>query len=100
LKQGLAAVALLLMAAAAASAAPGQNCGTRGARYCAAGEFCKFPRRANCGYTDAGGQCARLPRICTRDYRPVCGCDRKTYSNSCMAYAAGVSVLHAGLCKG
>lgn len=100
MKQALAAAALLLVAATSVSAAPGQACGTRGAKNCAAGEFCKFSLRANCGYTDAGGRCARVPEVCTREYRPVCGCDRKTYPTACMANASGVSVLHAGACKG
>jgi hypothetical protein len=100
LKQALAALALVLMTASAASAAPGQLCGTRGAKNCAAGEFCDFPLKHNCGYTDAGGYCRRIPKVCTREYRPVCGCDRKTYANACMANASRVSVLHAGRCKG
>ncbi len=93
-----ATITLLLAGIPPSSAAPGQTCGTRGAKNCSAGEFCKFTLRANCGYTDAGGQCAKRPKICTRDYRPVCGCDRKTYANACTANAAGVSVLHTGKC--
>lgn len=100
MRLALAVAAMLLLAATPALSSPGQSCGTRGAKQCGAGEFCKYSLRANCGYTDAGGRCARIPRVCTRDYRPVCGCDRKTYSNACMANAAGASVLHAGACKG
>lgn len=38
-------------------------------------------------------------RMCTMDYRPVCGCDGKTYSNACMAGAAGVLKWTEGECK-
>jgi hypothetical protein len=96
----LLAAATVLLTVAPAFSAPGQLCGTRGAKNCAAGEFCKFSLRANCGYTDAGGRCARIPQACTTEYRPVCGCDRKTYPNTCTAYSGGVSVLHRGACKG
>jgi len=37
--------------------------------------------------------------VCPDLYKPVCGVNGKTYSNSCYAYAAGVKVKSTGACK-
>lgn len=78
----------------------GAACGRRGTGPCARGLFCNFPPAAACGRSDAGGACRARPTACTREYRPVCGCDRRTYGNACMAAARGVSVLRQGDCRG
>jgi hypothetical protein len=84
--------------APAASAPEGGLCGTRGAPAdCGPGLYCAY--KSDCGATDAGGVCSKKPTICTKIYKPVCGCDGKTYGSACTAGAEGMSVVHDGPCK-
>ena len=82
----------------ALAAALGETCGGIGAITCAGeANFCKFEDGA-CLQPDAAGTCAEVQPFCTREYRPVCGCDGKTYSNKCTAHAEGISVAAQGEC--
>ena len=83
-----------------------QKCGTRGGITCQKDEFCDFggpgtsPSQSVCGETDAGGTCKKRPQGCTGHEDPVCGCDNKTYSNSCVAHSKGISIKSKGKCGG
>jgi len=37
--------------------------------------------------------------LCTQEWNPVCGENDRTYSNECMAGAAGVTVKYKGECQ-
>jgi hypothetical protein len=75
----------------------GACAGIVGTQCAASTDFCKLTE-GQCNFPDAGGTCTTKPQVCTRDYRPVCGCDGKTYGNPCAADAAGVSVQAKGEC--
>jgi hypothetical protein len=63
---------------------------------CAPDEYCDYA--SGCGFDDGGGSCEPRPEACPAVEDPACGCDGTTYSNSCVAAAAGVDVLHPGPC--
>lgn len=64
---------------------------------CGEGLFCDLRLPDRCGDAPVG-VCAPEVQFCTREYRPVCGCDGRTYGNACSAGAAGVAVFFEGPC--
>jgi hypothetical protein len=76
----------------------GEFCGGHDEVVCKKGLYCKYEIEAMCGAADAGGTCAVVPSVCTKQYDPVCGCDEQTYGNACDAAANGMSVVSKGAC--
>jgi hypothetical protein len=47
----------------------------------------------------ASGTCVRRPSACPSIYKPVCGCDNRTYANDCLRLRqTGVPLRHQGAC--
>jgi len=80
-------------------AAEGETCNGIMGIQCAEGLFCAFGADDHCGWSDFTGICTVPPEVCITLYRPVCGCDGRTYSNSCMAASYSVSVQYEGECE-
>jgi hypothetical protein len=81
--------------AADANADAGNSCTPGALEPCNDGSYCATPE-GEC--LAASGACTPTPAGCPDVIMPVCGCDGATYSNSCEAAAAGVSVDYAEAC--
>lgn len=96
----LLSVALLMLfmatpSPAVAAGGVGATCGGFVGAKCAKGLWCEMRPGCRAGI----GHCARKPKFCHFIYRPVCGCNGRTYSNDCVRQAAMVNKKHNGPCK-
>jgi hypothetical protein len=80
----------------------GMTCGGFAGLQCGSGMFCNYETAAGgqgcVDIADGSGVCQTQPTACTKEYKPVCGCDHRTYGNACEAHSKGVSVMHTGAC--
>jgi hypothetical protein len=99
-----AAITVMVFAGTQTHAAKqGEKCGGLGGIQCDRGLWCD-PAPGQCGVQDAEGVCIKIPRFCplakkgTRVVLPVCGCNKRTYSNDCDRQRQKVPKNHDGAC--
>jgi len=78
----------------------GHPCGPAVGAVCDKGLWCE-PPTGMCASTT--GMCVSIPRICfvrknSKSFRPVCGCNNKTYSSDCFRRAYKVAKSRDGKC--
>lgn len=61
---------------------------------CAATSYCA-KATGDCG---GAGVCTARPTLCSGLFKPVCGCNKATYANTCKANSVGQSLFKTGAC--
>ena len=99
----MAVTALIFAGTQTHAAKVGEKCGGLGGIICDRGLWCD-PEPGRCGGRDVEGVCIKVPQVCTKakegtkDFRPVCGCNKKTYGNDCERQRHKVPKDHDGAC--
>jgi len=88
----------VLVPTGAHAVGPGKMCGGIAWSQCDYGLFCDL-KPGSCKTADASGKCVKVPTFCTKIFKPVCGCDGKTYGNNCDRLVAKAQLDHVGKCK-
>jgi hypothetical protein len=81
----------------------GQPCGGTTGAACDKGLWCEPPVGLCPSSTTVPGVCVPVPRLCfarkkSKDFKPVCGCNSKTYSSDCFRRAYRVPKYRDGKC--
>ena len=93
--------ASIFLGGAAHAVSVGQPCGGAESRVCDKGLWCE-PPIGKC--SSEAGVCVTVPRLCfarkgSRGFKPVCGCNSKTYSSDCFRRAYKIGKSHDGKCE-
>src|SRR5215470_1396773 len=94
----LSAALVLSYAGSLTAASEGEICGGKAEVSCDAGLWCDRDE-GTCRESDATGTCVEVSGVRTLDYRPVCGCNGKTYGNDCERKIAQVARKSKGQCE-
>ena len=76
----------------------GRQCGGKTGYKCAGELRCDL-EAGKCGDEGAEGVCVSLDTICDKKFKPVCGCDGRTYWTECNRVFSGVQKAHDGKCE-
>jgi hypothetical protein len=86
-----------LGSAGATAANLDEACGGKDAITCNSALWCQ-KAEGQCSVAEAPGKCDKPITFCMNVFRPVCGCNGKTYKNDCERQKAKAQLDHAGAC--